>query len=195
MDKYGKLTVLADVESKFYFTKEGYKKERKRVLVRCDCGNEKEVDITPLKSGATKSCGCYRKDNLPIWRIKGHKSLSVKDPTVRKAYRNYKYTAKSKNILFDISYEDFKNYTSKNCEYCGVEPSILIFNETKTKSSFINGIDRVDSKKHYTTDNIKTCCTTCNYAKRLQTEEEFLNWLKRAYEFNNNEKRKIICTQ
>ena len=30
-------------------------------LCRCDCGNEKIIDQRALKSGNTKSCGCYGK--------------------------------------------------------------------------------------------------------------------------------------
>lgn len=33
---------------------------RRRVLVRCDCGTEKEVELYSLVYGGTKSCGCFR---------------------------------------------------------------------------------------------------------------------------------------
>lgn len=31
-------------------------------LCRCSCGNETRVTVTKLRSGATKSCGCYSRD-------------------------------------------------------------------------------------------------------------------------------------
>jgi hypothetical protein len=32
-------------------------------LCRCDCGTERVVQATALKSGRSKSCGCYKKDH------------------------------------------------------------------------------------------------------------------------------------
>lgn len=29
---------------------------------QCDCGNIKDIKSTNLKSGITKSCGCYRRE-------------------------------------------------------------------------------------------------------------------------------------
>lgn len=40
--------------------------ERRRQLwrCRCDCGNETIVDASKLRSGHTKSCGCYAKERI-----------------------------------------------------------------------------------------------------------------------------------
>jgi hypothetical protein len=39
----------------------GYGKHRQRLVkCRCSCGNEKVIDVNKLKSGHTKSCGCFR---------------------------------------------------------------------------------------------------------------------------------------
>lgn len=53
--RFGRLTVLKKAPSK---NKKSY------WLCRCECGNEKIVEDSHLKSGHTKSCGCYRKDVL-----------------------------------------------------------------------------------------------------------------------------------
>lgn len=37
--------------------------DRTKCIVRCDCGNEKEVRINNVKKGHTRSCGCMGKDN------------------------------------------------------------------------------------------------------------------------------------
>lgn len=39
---------------------------QQRVLARCDCGNIKEVDYSPLKRGIVVSCGCYGKEQRAI---------------------------------------------------------------------------------------------------------------------------------
>ena len=46
-------------------------------LCRCDCGNEKIIDQRALKSGNTKSCGCYgklsSKNNILKYNMKKQK--------------------------------------------------------------------------------------------------------------------------
>ena len=46
----------------------------------------------------------------------------------------------------------------------------------------INGIDRIDSNKGYSFDNVVACCKYCNGAKNTMTQEEFKEWIKRVYE-------------
>ena len=49
-EKYGRLTVLEYV---------GYKAGRTAWRCKCDCGNETIVTANCLRTGKTKSCGCY----------------------------------------------------------------------------------------------------------------------------------------
>ena len=46
----------------------------------------------------------------------------------------------------------------------------------------INGLDRVDSSKGYTIDNVVPCCAICNTAKNKMTQKEFKEWIKTVYE-------------
>jgi hypothetical protein len=56
MEKFGKLTIIEEVESKIF----GRIKQR-YVLCKCDCGTFKKVQLNALKSNKTKSCGCLHK--------------------------------------------------------------------------------------------------------------------------------------
>lgn len=56
--KYGKLTILKEVDRKLY--KGVY---YRMVLCKCDCGNEKVIGFQSVKTGNALSCGCY---NLEI---------------------------------------------------------------------------------------------------------------------------------
>lgn len=71
--KFGRLTIIKEASK---VTK------LRRVLCRCDCGNQVTVDLQSLTSGNTKSCGCLRNDHTRKAHIKdltGHKigSLTV----------------------------------------------------------------------------------------------------------------------
>jgi hypothetical protein len=46
-----------------------------------------------------------------------------------------------------------------------------------------NGLDRVDNNRGYEKDNIVPCCETCNKAKLQMSLGEFLNWIKRVYNY------------
>ena len=55
--RFGRLTVLEKV-------KEPYRNVR--WICRCDCGSIKTYDGNALKSGNTKSCGCFRIENAKL---------------------------------------------------------------------------------------------------------------------------------
>jgi hypothetical protein len=65
--KFGRLTVLT-----FFETRNG----KSKWLCRCDCGKEKVVSATDLKSGNTKSCGCLNLERA-IENIKGRKRKAI----------------------------------------------------------------------------------------------------------------------
>ena len=95
----------------------------------------------------------------------------------------------------EINVDEFYSYSQCECFYCGIQklnkklacdtPIIVYFE--------YNGIDRIDSKKDHSIDNIVPCCKYCNFAKNKMTFEDFISWIKRikAYQksqtnLNNN---------
>jgi hypothetical protein len=77
-----------------------------------------------------------------------------------KHYRNglngrwqiYKGNARKRGIPFEISIADIAEFWQKPCEYCGGQIDTV-------------GLDRIDSTKFYTKENIVTCCARCNEMK------------------------------
>lgn len=65
---FARLTVTGEAEK--YVTPKGQKK--RRVFVRCNCGNELTVVLDSLTRGITASCGCYRKELLVAPRKHGY---------------------------------------------------------------------------------------------------------------------------
>lgn len=55
--KFGRLTVIGEVPAE-----ERKNKKHRELICKCDCGNIKIIRMTNLKSGNTKSCGCYEKE-------------------------------------------------------------------------------------------------------------------------------------
>ena len=79
-------------------------------------------------------------------------------------YTEYKRHAKERNIKFNISLKDFITLINQSCYYCGKYPA--------------NGLDRIDSSKGYTLDNVVPCCKYCNRAKSDLSLEEFFGMIK-----------------
>lgn len=83
-------------------------------------------------------------------------------------YKAYERSAKCRKIEFAVTFEEFKTFWQENCYYC----NSIIENI---------GIDRVDSTKNYTLDNVVSCCAKCNYMKRNYTLTEFISHISKIY--------------
>jgi 5-methylcytosine-specific restriction endonuclease McrA len=90
---------------------------------------------------------------------------------IRNALNQYQQTANRKGRAWELSAEMFEWLVTSDCHYCGLKPEIM------------HGIDRINSEKGYTEDNVVTACGQCNYAKRNQPVEDFLNWVDRIATF------------
>lgn len=181
--RYGFLTVLEEVPKEYIKGKHkcSYWK------CKCDCGKECIVTLSHLRSGHTKSCGCWKKQatinyNKLNKAKKNNYDLSGKygigytdniDPTDPKQERNYFY--------FDL--EDFdliKNYYWF-FDACGY----LIAYKKEQERSFwklhrlvMGVLDQsilVDHIKHALYDNRKTELRLCTKNQNMQNRKPFQN--------------------
>lgn len=152
----------------------------------CVCGREVLVQGTNLRSGHTTSCGCKRASvnakrntETPYRKYKDHQTH-----TRNQALNNYKQAAKRRGIAWELSDAQALNLFNGACFYCGSPPSNTW--KTRTRKGVVtpflyNGIDRIDNARDYVIDNVVSCCSCCNYAKRKMTLEEFRLWVSRVY--------------
>jgi len=137
----------------------------------CICGNMTKVSIgelTRTRDHRIKSCGCYNKRKREKFR---------EEYPYRHVYSTYKGSAKYSGKIFELEYEDFKKLILQNCVYCGATP----YNKFtyREKDYYYNGVDRIDSNKGYTWDNVVACCRPCNTAKMSYDAFEFLDRCER----------------
>lgn len=110
--------------------------------------------------------------------------LPGKEAAINRVRTVYEKTAKKKGLEFNLERFLFVRLITDRCFYCGVEPQNLCrptYEPSDERNLLYNGIDRIDSSKGYVEDNVVTCCSTCNYAKRSMTREQFLSWINRVY--------------
>ena len=142
--------------------KHGYKANGDVVSGRCICGGEWVGLANSLKRGNTKSCGCIPHGTKPD----DNRELSA----INSLFRSYQRHARSKIRDWQFTKDTFISLIKGNCYYCGSPPNSVCRKiprgPRKTGSSVTyNGLDRKDNDIGYTTDNVVTCCSICNYAK------------------------------
>jgi len=69
-------------------------------------------------------------------------------------FKNAIKSAKRRNKVWNISFNDWKNLIEKSCFYC--------FKLFKEEGS---GLDRLDNNRGYELDNVIPCCGECNYLR------------------------------
>jgi hypothetical protein len=129
-------------------------KKRNFYECKCDCGNKKivRVESFKLKSGRFKSCGCKR--------------ASAGGISYTKQYRMWKSAqerAIKKGLEFSILVEDIKIP-----EFCPLLNKKLIIGDR----NYTPSLDRIDSTKGYTKDNIWVISHRANQIKNDATIEE-----------------------
>ena len=179
--KFGKLTVLnfSYVKNKCAYWE-----------CLCECGNQKT--LTRLRDGGTESCGC-----LVSHKNKGRKGLAkprlnLDEAIISRLKNRLKNRSLKKNIPFEVSNERLKDLMFSRCHYCLTEPNnTMKITRINGAEAQYSGIDRVDSSKGYTEDNIVPCCKHCNNAKGTRSKQEMYHWAIKlvanlAIEFGNN---------
>lgn len=114
-------------------------------------------------------------------------------------FTRYKTGAKTRNLEFSLTFEQYKEIAIQNCFYCGIAPikynvydtggGTAVKSARTTHESYgvatihINGIDRKDNDKGYVVGNVVPCCRVCNRAKLDNSYQEFIEWIEKLIAF------------
>jgi hypothetical protein len=66
-------------------------------------------------------------------------------------------------------------------EYAQIVENATCYYSGHTLPEAGGGLDRIDSSKGYSIENVRPCCKLCNQAKNNLTEVEFLNLVTTIY--------------
>jgi len=141
-----------------YDKKNGANHERFKYICR-ECIKKKRKEYYLKNKEKIKK---YRLENIEKIR-KRRKELYY---TPKGRYREIKNDAKRRGIEWNLTFEQFMQFWQKPCYYCGVEIKTI-------------GLDRIDSGKGYTIDNIVSCCHYCNTLKNNMSQKEFIDKCKK----------------
>lgn len=140
--------------------------EQSMWLCKCDCGNEVICRSTSLKSGSTKSCGCFRKEKLSGENSRYWKGGVTKENKENKKNYSFFLIKWSKNI---------KERDNNECKKC-----------KKTEKLHAHHIINIlfDITKILDINNGITLCETCHknfhkiYGKLKNNNEQLEKFLK-----------------
>lgn len=149
-------------------------------LCRCICGNTTIVQTGNLMNGSIRSCGCARLEAARQAREKIPNLLTLEESAKRAILHNYKTGAKARELSWNISDDEFLLLTRSSCFYCGIPPSNTF--EQKRGRVLYNGVDRKDSGRGYSSDNLVSCCWVCNKMKGDIPFQDFVSQIQRISE-------------
>lgn len=149
----------------------------------CKCGNVIKTPLRYIVNGHKKSCNCIRwKPNSthPSWKGCGKISGSI--------WRNIKDGAKrkSRNIPFEITIKQAWQLFEQQKGKCALSGVNIHFSKTNRRYGQSNtaSLDRIDSKRGYTIDNIQWVHKIVNNMKQCLTNKHFKEWCKLIGKYN-----------
>ena len=196
---------IGDIYGRLLVKSHAGKDHRKKHLwlCVCDCGKEKIVVSDNLSSRKSNSCGCLKTEFLAKKGNQWGLYTDRESALLKVQYSHLKRRNTKLGFNEVIAFEEFSILSKSSCKYCGIEYSREIedrLNESKKRKRLsdhilkCNGIDRVDNSSGYTSINSVPCCKYCNFAKHTMTEDDFYKWIKRVYEYNFIDMKKIRNT-
>jgi len=120
---------------------------------------EKAKLITQFQETSLENKEFYIKWKIYVHKIPTH-YIYIKRMTIER-----------RNIDFTLTKEEYEDLIYKPCYLCGF------------KNIVGNGLDRQDTSKGYTIENVLACCSTCNMMKAFYNKDNFIKQMKKISDF------------
>jgi hypothetical protein len=160
--------VLADAKFELDCPKCG-KKRTYKTKIFLERAKEKKSVCSSCRTAANnkKRIGTKQKENNPAW--KGYKHIPGK------VFSKLKRDAATREISFDITIEDINDKYEQQDMRCALSGIPVLFGINAS-------VDRIDSDKGYTKDNIQIVLSVVNIMKRDIPEDLFIMLCKNIAE-------------
>lgn len=148
-------------------------------LFKCDCGNEKIIEIDKVKSGDVKSCGCERKIGVPIHELSRTRIYKEHQQIIQRCYNS--------------NNPNYKNYSGRGIIVCNdwLQPhpyGFLNFYNWAINNGYSDklSIDRINVNGNYEPSNCRWAdCITQSYNKRTTPKVIYDGELLSALDIHN----------
>ena len=141
-------------------------------LFRCDCGNEKVINVAHVKNGSIKSCGCYHAEAA--------KKQQLENCATHGMSRSREYTTwqKMKERCYSPDSISYKYYGARGISVCDEwRHSFETFYRDMGERPQLMSLDRIDSNGNYCKKNCKwsTAKEQSNNRRKRRTNLELKN--------------------
>lgn len=161
------------------------KDEKGRIIwdCKCECGRIRKIHQSNLitTQDLTRGCGCKTSSDHHRW--KGCNDISGK------YFYRTKRGAESRELEFSITIEDmWVKFIEQNkkCALSGLEISLCGSVRNKDYKDLHNAsIDRIDSSKGYTKDNIQWLHKDVNKIKQDFNEKDFIDYCRKIVDWHD----------
>lgn len=168
-----------------------YKNTSTKTVVECPlCKKHFETIIISITSGNCRSCGCLKSKVCSEKQYSGGKYITGTE------FKSIRLGAKRRrNLEFNITIKDIEDVYEKQNHRCKFTNEILVFDTTERNGDqskigaarVIRGtasVDRINSKKGYTPDNIQIIHKDINIAKQDKLDEDFIEMCCKIADFS-----------
>lgn len=167
----------------------GYKLERWSIELICpNCGKRYWKTLYEFSKNISKnhdnfcSASCSSNYFVNKNRSEASKLFDRYLNAIRKRSDIEKSNIARKNIIYNVTVDDLYDIWKKQngiCVYTGVKLTLKNKNSINVCSNnFMASVDRIDSSKGYTKDNIQFISRTANLAKHTMSHEEMVEFCK-----------------
>lgn len=150
---------------------------RKVWICKCKCGTIKPVLEQNLIGNKSHSCGCWSDEYC--WKGVGELSSTYWSRLKADAFR--------RNLSFEIDIEfGWILFLKQNrkCALTGLDIEFAKDSKALARGDITASLDRIDSKKNYTKDNVQWVHKTVNKIKQNLSDEELIYWANLLVQYN-----------
>lgn len=172
--KFGKLTILERDND--------YKTKNKSIYwkCKCDCGQLLSRAFCNLNRHKQQMCSECKKQNSSIKNNKGFQEIKGD------FWSSIKTCAKNRNLNFEITIEQAWNLFLKQDRKCALSNISIYFAPRGKRQKGNISLDRIDSTKGYTIDNIQWIHKDLNIIKNNYTDKEFIDWCYKVADYQRS---------
>jgi len=163
--KFGRLTILKEGIAVKYG-----KTTMRKVFCKCDCGTEKEIDFSSVKSGKSTSCGCFNREHAK--KIHTKHGMAMLETGVR--HPDYCIWIKMKSRCLNTNDKSYLNYGGRGITVCDrwKESFEYFIADMGWRPNKNYSIERIDYNGNYCPENCK--------------------WIHKSEQSKNNRRVKLI---
>jgi len=178
-NKYNRLTIVGTEYSEMYKTW--------CAKCICDCGQETIETLRKLKNGERKTCGNKNcEHHTELKRINGTLTTTTGyENILGSSWASWRLGAERRKIDFLVTIEEAWDIYVKQNGKCALTGITLKFRKGENRIQTAS-LDRIDSSKHYTIDNIQWVHKEINRMKGCLPEDKFLEFCKNVVTWNKS---------